>query len=128
IYAEGLGTDNEGGVYVAGNVRQVAGSSAIPLHYDLDSIKSTPSLDKKIYLIKYDTLGNFQWLREPQPVSTTPHFASSGEIYVEPDGTVHWMVVLDPNGELENGAVVAQDNYFPITGTQVGDIGIMRYD
>ena len=35
---------------------------------------------------------------------------------------------LDPSSTLENGAVVAQNNYFLPTGTQVGDLGIMRYD
>lgn len=129
IYADGLGTDELGGVYVAGAGYQFP-SATIPLHYDQDSIKTSPNVDKQIYLIKYDTLGNFQWLREPQPVLSDPGWgiATSGELYVEADGTVHWMVQLDPSSTLENGAVVAQNNYFPPTNTQIGDFGIMRYD
>lgn len=125
IYAKGLKVDADGGVYMAGNVFQ--SGTGVPLHYDQDSIKSTIS-EKNIYLIKYDTLGNFQWLREPQTSVTDPELATSGEIYVEPDGTIHWMVVLAPNANLENGAIMAQDNYFPPTGTQVGDVGVIRYD
>lgn len=129
IYADGLGTDELGGVYVAGAGYQPQ-NAIIPLHYDQDSIKTSANRDKQIYLIKYDTLGNFQWLREPQPVLSDPGWgtATPGELYVAADGTVHWMVVLNPGSTLENGAVVAQNNYFPPTGTQVGDIGIMRYD
>ena len=129
IYADGLGTDGLGGVYVAGAGYQFS-NATIPLHYDQDSIKTSPNVDKQIYLIKYDTVGNFQWLREPQPVLSDPGWgiATGGELFVEADGTVHWMVALDPNAELENGAVVAQNNYFPPTGTQVGDLGIIRYD
>ncbi|SHI32785.1 Por secretion system C-terminal sorting domain-containing protein [Mesonia phycicola] len=132
IYSYGLGTDNHGGVYMAGNSGQYPINGGLPLHYDEDTIRNSLSMDKNLYLIKYDTLGNFQWLREPQPKNPNHNYnlstAMSGEIFVENDGTVHWLVVLEPNSSLENGAVVAQNNYLPITNSQVGDIGVLKYD
>ena len=132
VYAYGMGVDSLGGVYVAGNSWNISSSptGSVPLHYDQDTIRNTLTPDKNIFLIKYDSIGNYEWLREPQPFDSDPNwgYASSGEIFVEEDGTVHWMVILDPGSTLENGAITAEDNYLSVSNSQVGDVGVIKYD
>lgn len=129
IFANGLATDEEGGVYIAGYILQPP-SATVPIHYDQDSIKTSVNLDKHVYLMKYDTQGNFQWLKEPQPDPTDPTWGavSGGELEVEDDGTIHWRITLDPGASFENGSIIAEDHYFAPLNMQVGDTGVVRYD
>ena len=59
-------TDSLGGVYISGSL--VAGS--ITRHIDVDTTWSSASY-QSIFLMKYDTAGNYKWFVYPQPDTLT---------------------------------------------------------
>jgi len=60
----------------------------------------------KSYNIKYDSSGALQWLQMPQSDLTEfDDKRASVEVFVEPDGTSHWLVGLPP-GSHHNGLAV----------------------
>ena len=77
-----------------------------PPHFSDDYVMGTPTEDdsnetsaenKTLALIKYNSNGVFQWLRMPQqnPQKLNQYRGSMDlGIYVEADGTIHWMVGL----------------------------------
>lgn len=133
-----IDTDAQDGIYITGR-HFITPSWQIPVHYDQDSIKgmpvgnNLPSVNNKgIYLIKYDTDGIFQWLKEPESDSTTLFYQGKGGgamsrgITVEDDGTVHWLVELQPWNTYETGTIVPDSTY--LTGSYIGDTGVLKYD
>src|SRR5690554_3811531 len=133
-----IDTDAQDGIYITGR-HFITPSWQIPVHYDQDSIKgmpvgnNLPSVNNKgIYLIKYDTDGIFQWLKEPESDSTTLFYQGKGGgamgrgITVEDDGTVHWLVELQPWNTYETGAIVPDSTY--LNGSYIGDTGVLKYD
>ena len=101
-YASSLGLDNQGNVYVSGdaiNIPLGAGPYNTSVHFDTDSIMpeatSSPSpANKKIFIIKYDSEGNFQWLRQPEDTAPLGYSGAMLNMIVEPDGTTHSLIAL----------------------------------
>lgn len=129
--------DSLGGIYMVGNMPRHSAMQT-PVHYDQDSIKGLPIRNgmspnnKMMYMIKYDMDGTFQWLKEPQEDdlywgADIPGGAISNGLYMEPDGTSHWLVYL-LNQTLEDGTVVPNSTYFPRIGRDVGDLMVLKYD
>ncbi len=76
MYAYDVETDAVNGVYIAGST-SISTTWQTPVHYDQDSIKGMPvgggnpsPNNKSMYLIKYDTQGQYQWLNEPEGNNT----------------------------------------------------------
>lgn len=86
-----IGTDSLGGLYILGN----NGSSNSAVTYIDDDTVVSPTL-KKIMLIKYDTSGNFKWLRMPEPQLSSVTNSGAFNLSVEPDGHTHIMALLEP--------------------------------
>lgn len=135
VYSHGLGTDNMGGIYVAGYL-DIWSSWQTPVHYAQDSIKGLPvgggvlsPNNKSMYLIKYNAEGEFQWLKEPQ-VDDTPLIPGQRPIgkklYVEGDGTIHWLVALSAAHSYENGSVVVDSVQYH--GQYIPEYGVLKYD
>lgn len=102
-YASSIATDIQGNVFVSGetvNIPLGSGPYNTVVHFDTDSIMpeatSSPGpANKKLFIIKYDSEGNFQWLRQPEGDQTP--LSKSGTILkmiVEPDGTTHSLIAL----------------------------------
>lgn len=99
--ASALSIDGDGNVYIAGITFNLPTSTGYtPVHFDTDSVMpggtSSPSTsNKKIFIIKYDMDGNFQWLRQPES-NDTPTSTSGAmlKMVVEPDGTTHSLIAL----------------------------------
>src|SRR5690625_199434 len=86
------------------------------MHFDTDTIlpySDDPNLYKKnLFLIRYDTSGNFQQLIMPQPddMSNFDLLAYNyTDLMVDPDGTQHWL--LDVNSRIDP---VTGDVIYPI--------------
>lgn len=87
-------------------------------HFDTDTIipySDDPNLYKKaLFLVRYDTSGNFRQLIMPQPDSITVLESVSltynyTDLMVDPDGTQHWL--LDVNSRIPP---VTGDVIYPI--------------
>jgi hypothetical protein len=100
--ANSLMVDGEGNVYITGTTFNwtESSSSPTPVHFDTDSIlsqgTSEPSAaNKKIFIVKYDMDGVFQWLRQPEG-DETPLGASGFTLRtaIESDGTTHSLIWL----------------------------------
>jgi hypothetical protein len=104
-----LATDTLGGVYIGGMINSNSFFSGSFTDYDADTLWDIYSYDMKfLVLLKLDTSGNLQWIRQPQPDTIT--YASpqsvSIDMNVEKDGTIHWMNALFPANYADTGLVV----------------------
>lgn len=128
-----VGTDANGNVYAVGNITigttdLGTTTTAYQAHFDTDTIlpAATYSLNqykKSMFLIKYDSIGTFKWLRMPQPddVSSTISVSqyASKNLQVDAAGNSYWYVYL-PAGVHANG------NY-TVTSSGVSH-HILKYD
>ena len=92
-----------------------------PPHFSDDYVMGTPTEDdsndtsadnKTLALIKYNSEGVFQWLRMPQQDPRRLNDSRSSidlGIYVESDGTIHWMVGLLSGSHFDGDIVVSSE-------------------
>ena len=92
-----------------------------PPHFSDDYVMGTPTEDdsndtsadnKTLALIKYNSDGVFQWLRMPQQNPRRLNDSRSSMdlgIYVEADGTIHWMVGLLSGSHFDGDIVVSSE-------------------
>jgi len=137
IGAYNVKTDALGGGYITGNINRPYNVQT-PVHYDQDSIRDGISIyetysnnNKSMFLIKYNSAGEFQWLKEPQEDnlyrSHDPGGATAVNLHVEPNGTSHFLVHL-LNETLENGQVEADSTYLPSLDWYAGELIVLKYD
>ncbi len=111
-------TDSLGGVYISGSL--VAGS--ITRHIDVDTTWSSASY-QSIFLMKYDTAGNYKWFVYPQPDTLTAFdvafhpYTDIEDMDIDGGGNIYLLCNLEP-GVYANGSFVA---------TSVGYY-ILKYD
>lgn len=75
-----LRTDELGGVYVLGKyVSYNYGSPLVPLHVDTDTTLNVDN--RSVFLVKYDTAGNYQWIRTPEPDTMGYVFGRDRAVY-----------------------------------------------
>ena len=122
--ATAVKTDTLGGVYVSGNVVAYAAHPdpvTFPDSLFIDRDFVSGSTNKGLFIAKFDTAGEYQWLRMPQPDSvsyiTSLSRTGSVDMDVSPNGNVFVYSSLSP-GSYEGGlfSVIAQGMY------------IIRYD
>jgi len=101
-----LGTDTLGGVYIIGGMSSHSSSLGGLGYFDTDTV--IPSTNKYMYIIKYDTSGNFQWLKQPQPDTMTAISSSNIDMDVSPSGDIYLYSLLTP-GLYDGGAFTVAD-------------------
>lgn len=133
-HSHSMGIDTSDNVYVSFTIQNrgyhdslantVGSNFLLPVHFDTDSIMDpiprawngaiiqnvASTAYKSIALIKYDTAGEFQWLRMPQSDSltyTTVVNALDYGVFVETNGTTHWMVGLGNGNHLDGQIQIA---------------------
>lgn len=90
VLGNALGIDTLGGVYFTG-------TSSVSAYFDADTTRS--ATDRRLwFIVKYDTAGNFQWLRTPQPdtVTTTASQSAAIALDVAPNGDLYILSRLAP--------------------------------
>ena len=111
-----VGTDADGNVYAVGKITigitdLGTTTTAYQAHFDTDtilpaSLESENQYKKALFLIKYDSIGTFKWLRMPQPddVSSIGSYSqyASKNLQVDAAGNSYWYVYL-PTGIHANG-------------------------
>jgi hypothetical protein len=102
-YGYALKVDNNGGVYIAFKSAMYSGTGTNDLHFDTDTtvyVANTGGMlkpYKDIFLAKYDTSGNFQWVITPQPDTVTnAHNAAILSLDIDNQGVVHCLSILSP--------------------------------
>ncbi|MBW7913102.1 MAG: hypothetical protein H3C54_05240, partial [Taibaiella sp.] len=98
-----LKTDKLNGVYLSVNMPRLA--HKYPVYIDDDTVINSND-ERAFYIIKYDTSGNFKWVRAPQADTVTSSF-QSGTIDMDVDsaGNIHALCLLSPG--LFGGSFVA---------------------
>jgi hypothetical protein len=116
-----LKIDLNDNVVVSGRVFASGNLNEPPVHFDTDTILPVPigfnQHRKSMFLVKYDSLGQFQWLRMPEPdtVSLGIAFSSMGfGLDIDPMGNIHWLTFLRPGLHTWQGhnALIAQEGYY----------------
>ncbi len=141
-----LMVDNRG--YHDSLVNVVGSNFLLPVHFDTDTIMNpiprawngaiiqnvTSPAYKALALIKYNSQGQFQWLRMPQSDSLTYTSVAKAldyGVFVEPNGTTHWMVGLGNGNHLDGqiqitGLLPSQYKYYVLkydtNGNNIGFI------
>src|SRR5690606_6508776 len=65
------------------------------------------STNKKIFLIKYDSNGIFQWLRQPEGDETPLSYSGAMlKMVVDPDGTTHSLIALTEGSFFDGQLIV----------------------
>ncbi len=97
----------ESGVFVTG-LMSMAGAGGG--HIDNDT--TVASTNKTMFLAKWDTSGNFQWLRLPQPTfmnhDSAWSFCRPADMDLGEDGTIYLLACLSP-GSYEGGSYVVNN-------------------
>ena len=114
----GLAVAPDGSVYSSGQMTPRLGTAGQEPYFDDDFFYNAGSLGpfdpgphiNYAYLIKYDSMGNFQWLEFPQngnqDVNEAGQFQNR-EVQVASDGTVHWLVRIGPGTHVDGNITVA---------------------
>jgi hypothetical protein len=124
---QGLSIDSGDNIYVTGRVLPRIGNNDGLVHYDTDVIINsnltvfTPGPhNKSMYLMKYDSLGNFQWLQRPeqnQVESTGVQKAYNFGHVTDSNNVTHWLMTMGAGTHI-NGAYTASSDIY----------GIFRFD
>ncbi|MBS1739586.1 MAG: T9SS type A sorting domain-containing protein [Bacteroidetes bacterium] len=96
-----LATDTLEGVYIMGTLSSLKSTDTGRVYWDADTSINFTAGCKMLYLVKYNSLGQWQWLRTPmvdcQKKSRIYNFS------VGPTGNIHWFGLLDV-GVYDGGA------------------------
>jgi hypothetical protein len=111
VIANAIETDTLGGVYVSGQA-----TSTNPLMYAyFDTDTTLPNTNKKVYMIKYDTSGVFQWLKMPQPDTASIGSETRPlDMAVAPNGDIYWYACIAPGNYDNNAFIVQQKKYYVV--------------
>ncbi|RQO31584.1 hypothetical protein DBR32_06400 [Taibaiella sp. KBW10] len=98
-----LRTDTLGGVYVGGYT--ISNNTLGYTHFDSDT--ALGNTNKSMFIVKYDTAGNYQWLRMPQADTVGPAaitYTGLVDMDVAPNGELFAFCYLNPG--IYNGTYV----------------------
>jgi hypothetical protein len=122
----GIETDTLGGVYVSLDVGDNLSDS---IWFDNDTTfvldKHNPALSNGYTaLLKLDTLGNRQWIKwAAGNINMGGLFMVPQGLQVEPDGTIHWLMLFKKAGTYADGQIVITDSLL-----RHSDMAVLRYD
>ena len=129
-----LSIDSNDNIYVSGFVVPRFGTSQGFVHFDTDviinsnlDINTSGPHNKSLYLIKYDNLGNFQWLQRPQrdnaDVTDIQKSYTFGH-YSDSNNVTHWLMTMGAGTHINGAYTTATDDYaifrFDDQGTYLG--------
>jgi hypothetical protein len=113
-----LKLDTLGGVYISGTV--LSSTPGDTVWFDKDTIYGTPTsspkpLYKTFFIAKYDTSGNYKWLRFPEPdtLSTFSKTSVSLSSEVSPNGTISLLAYLGSSGSFAKGGYIISTTVTP---------------
>ncbi|SCY66959.1 T9SS type A sorting domain-containing protein [Flavobacterium caeni] len=125
-YIDGVQIDSQDNIFVSGRVIATPSGSSL-VHFDDDLVlEQSPSnvntFKRGMFLIKYDTNGQMQWMKMPQPEDIS--LAGNGQcqslgLSTDNQGNSYWFTKLQP-GLYANGA-------YAVTGT-TSSYHILKYD
>src|SRR5690606_36731561 len=112
-----LATDTLGGVYILGGAGSNSPGSG-SVYWDTDTTLNIAGGNRVLYLIKYDSQGQLQWLRtlidSNQPINV------NNSLSVGPSGEVFWFSLLDA-GTYSGGAfTVTTRKYYAVNYDAAG--------
>lgn len=91
--------DGVGGVYVCGTMTLLSGSG-VSSGGHIDSDTTIGNWAKTMFIVKWDTAGNYKWLRMPQPDTISHYSANSKSLMLDMDvdeqGTTYLLAYLTP--------------------------------
>jgi PKD repeat protein len=110
--ARALEVDTLGGVYLTGQTLSQTASMSLS-YFDTDTI--LPNSSKKVYIVKYDTSGIFQWLKMPQPDTASIGSETRPlDMAVAPNGDIYWYACIAPGNYDNNAFIVQQKKYYVV--------------
>lgn len=117
-----LRTDKLNGVYLS--IYSPRTANKYPVYIGNDTVINSND-ERSFYIIKYDTSGNFKWVRAPQPDTATANFLSGTiDMDVDSAGNIHALCQLSPG--IFEGSFVAVSTY-TFQGFPYQDC-ILKYD
>ncbi|MBW7912385.1 MAG: T9SS type A sorting domain-containing protein [Taibaiella sp.] len=117
-----LRTDKLNGVYLS--IYSPRTANKYPVYIGNDTVINSND-ERSFYIIKYDTSGNFKWVRAPQPDTATANFLSGTiDMDVDSAGNIHALCQLSPG--IFEGSFVAVTTY-TFQGFPYQDC-ILKYD
>lgn len=138
-FGYGLKLDQQGHVYVMGRIdnpgETMVGVPYTPVHFDTDTILPKipidalgidylDSLQQSMFLVQYDTTGTFNWLRMPEPDTTTKYHGNLPlRMDVDNNGNVQWWCYLKP-GEFRwaNNNMITQEGMYVLKYNPHGQV------
>lgn len=144
--------DSLGNIYVTGYIENPLSSTIGPptsaVHFDTDTVlPKVPedsatgylildTLRQSMFLVKYDTAGNFQWLDLPEPDTNTFNIASysmistSVDIEISPNGHLYWLCYLTPGKfRWETDSIITQHGVYVVEYDALGNqVGITKVE
>ena len=96
----------------------VGGFMSNPPQFDVDTLH--PNTAKRLFLVQYDTSGNFQWLRMPQPDTVSQAYTNRYRFFdleVDHQGNVFYF------GTFNQGELAGTNTILPVLGPY-----IVKYD
>ena len=109
---DAIHVDTLGGVYIAGTMSSSASSFGGPGYFDTDTV--LPASYKRMYVIKYDTGGNYQWLKMPEPDTIPVGERYSGVLDMDGtlDGDLYLYTILRPGVYYDDAFTVADTGMY----------------
>ena len=114
-----LETDSLDGIYVFGYFE--TSQSADSFYWSTDtSLKIAAGIHQK-YILKYDTLGQFQWLKTPL-IKALPYVNNQyNSLSVSPSGKIFWFSMLDTGSYAGGNLSVTAPAYYAVNYNAAGN-------
>ena len=102
-----LQIDALGYIYLAGNFNTCSGANYYPARIENDVILLQDDNNcSTLFIAKFNGDGVMQWFKRPQvPGNITFNSCGTKGLVVEPNGNIHWLVIMPP-GTFSDGAFV----------------------
>ncbi|MDI9319020.1 MAG: T9SS type A sorting domain-containing protein [Phycisphaerales bacterium] len=119
-------TDTLGGVYISGNF--FAGSMFDSVAIATDTMLRSPTVApfrfyQSLFIIKFDTSGNYKWLRMPEPdTMSISKYSRSISMEVDKAGNISMLTCINHSGAFAKGSYIV-----PIS-TALPSMHILKYD
>lgn len=113
-----LKTDTLGGVYVFGYCKTAQAPDS--LYWSSDTTLKVGSGLHMVYLVKYDTLGQFNWLRTSLLKAFPYPLGGYDWLSVSPSGQAYWLSLLDTGSYAGGGLIVSARNYYATSYNAAG--------